>query len=62
MNWKAMDIRKFGYDVVYVRSPARPRKEQFFFTYNQIQVFSYNYFVANCYSLITQALAFGKFI
>lgn len=31
MNWKAMDVRKFVNDIAYVRSPARPRKEHFFF-------------------------------
>ena len=31
MNWKDMDVRKFVYDIAYVRSPARPQKEHFFF-------------------------------
>ena len=52
-----MEVRKFGYDITLVRPPARPRKEQFFpfffLTYIQILVFSFNYFVANCYSPMT---------
>ena len=51
--------KKIWYDMTFVRRPARPRKEQFFsflfffFRHIQIQVFSFNYFVTNCYSPMT---------